>query len=89
MQKIKKNLTPSEFKQLIALLKKEGALPLAQLISCLSSESHQRRAPQLYREVFYELLLNTPVCSMIRIAGKSEALEVIRLIASGVNIRQI
>ena len=47
-----KNLTPSEFKQLIALLKKEGALPFAQLISCLSSESHQHRAPQLYREVF-------------------------------------
>ena len=37
----------------------------------------------------YKLSLNTPVCGMIQIAGKSEAIEAIRLIASGVDIRQI
>ena len=84
-----KNLSPSEFKQLLALLKKEGALPLAQVISHISSESHQRRASQPYREIMYELSLNTPVCGMIQIAGNSEALEAIRLISSGVDIRHI
>ena len=85
-----KHLTPSEFRQPLSLLKKEAALPLAQqLINRLFSESHQRQAPQLYREILYELSLNTPVCGMIQIAGKSEAIEAIRLIASGVDIRQI
>ena len=59
---------------------------IAHFISRLSSETHQHRAPQLYREILYELSLNTPVCGMIQIAGKSEAIEVIRLIASGDDI---
>ena len=46
---------------------------------------------QPYREVFYELSLNTSVCGMLQTAGKSEALEEIRLITLGVqiDIRQI
>ena len=57
-----KSLTPSEIKQLHSLLQKEGAVKLAQVINRLESENHHRRAPQSYREFFYELSLNTPVC---------------------------
>ena len=51
-----KALSAAELKQLLALQKKEGTLPLAELISRLSSESRQNQAPQSYREIFYELL---------------------------------
>lgn len=84
-----KSLTPSELKQLQLLLKKEGALVLAQVISHLESEKRQRRAPQPYREFFYELSLNTPVCGILQIAGNEEAIKVVQLIASGIDICHI
>ena len=81
-----KALSAAELKRLQALLKKEGALPLAELISHLSSESHQNLAPQPYQELLYELSLNTPVCGMLQVAGSKEAIEVVQLIASGTDI---
>ena len=52
------------------------------------SENHLHRAPQSYREFFYELSLNTPVCGLLQIAGNEEAIRVVRLVAAGVDIRQ-
>ena len=72
-----KVLSAAELKQLQALLKKKGALPLAELISRLSSESHQNLAPQPYQELLYELSLNTPVCGTLQVAGSKEAIEVV------------
>ena len=84
-----KNLTPSEFKQLQSLLMKEGVSVLAQVISRLTSENQHRRAPQPYREFINELSLNTPVCGMLQVAGSREAIDVIKLISSGVDIRRV
>ena len=39
-------------------------------------------------ELFFELSLNTPVCGIFQIAGNEEAIEVVQLVASGVDIRQ-
>lgn len=71
-------------KQLQALLAKEGASTLAQLIKRISSESHHHQAPLPYREFFYELSLNTPVCGILQVAGNEEAIQVIKLLTSGV-----
>ena len=75
-------------KQLQSILRKEGAVKLAQVINCLESESHHRRAPQSYREFLYELSLNTPVCGMLQIAGNEEAIKVIQLVATGIDVRR-
>ena len=83
-----KSLTPSEIKQLQSLLRKEGAVKLAQVINPLESENNHRRAPQSYREFLYELSLNTPVCGIQQIAGNEEAIKVVQLVAMGIDIRQ-
>ena len=88
MQRCPKELTTSELKQLQSLLKKEGANTLAQVIRCLSSQSTRRLAPQPYCEFFFELSLNTPICGIFQIAGNEEAIEVVQLVASGVDICQ-
>ena len=82
------SLSPSEFKQLLELLKKEGASPLAKVIAHISSETQQYRAPRPYRAILYELSLNTPVCGLLQVAGDEEVLKVIHSIASGTDIRQ-
>ena len=83
-----KDLTTSELKQLQSLLKKEGANTLAQIIRRLPSQSTRRLAPQPYHELFFELSLNTPVCGIFQITGNEEAIEVVQLVASGVDISQ-
>ena len=74
--------------QAAAVTFEEGANTLAQIIRRLSYQSTRRLAPQPYRELFFELSLNTPVCGIFQIAGNEEAIEVVQLVASGVDIRQ-
>ena len=88
MQRCLNELTISELKQLQSLLKKEGANTLAQIIRHLSSQSTRRLAPQPYHELFLELSLNTPICGIFQIAGNEEAMGVVQLVASRVDIRQ-
>ena len=80
-----KQLTPSELKRLRTLLAREGA---SSLITRLSQHAHIRIAPPPYRKLLFELLLNTPKCGILQIAGDEEVIHVIQLLAKGVDIRQ-
>ena len=84
-----KSLTPSEIKQLQSLLRKEGAVKLAQVINPPESENNHRQAPKSYREFLYELSLNTPVCGILQIAGNEEAIRVVQLVAMGIDMHSI
>ena len=88
VQRCPKELTTTELKQLQSLLKKEGADTLAHIIRRLSSQSTRRLAPHTYRELFFELSLNTPICGIFQVAGNEAAIEVVQLVASGADIRQ-
>ena len=81
-------LTAAEFRQLKKLLHDEGATPLADLISRLSSESGCHSSPQPFREFLSELSCNSPVCGLLQVAGKEEVLGIMEAIASGVDITQ-
>ena len=70
------------------LLTKEGASTLVQVITQLSQRARLRVVPPPYRELFYELSLNTPICGILQVAGSKEAIHVIKLLAQGVDIQQ-
>ena len=79
----------SSILQLTALLTKEGASPLVDFISRVTSETQEYRAPQAYRAFLYELSLNTPVCGLLQVAGNDEVLRVIGNAAIGTDIREV
>ena len=83
-----KQLTFTQFTQMLKLLKGEGALSLTDVISRLYEETGKTIAPQAYREFLSELALNTPICGMIQIAGKPEIMEIVNKIITGVDVRQ-
>ena len=80
-------LTATEFHQL-KKLQDEGAKPLADLISRLSSESGCRCSPQPFRKFLSKLSRNSPVCGPVAGGRKSEVLTIMEAIASGVGITQ-
>lgn len=82
-------LSRSEYKQVTALLTKEGASPLVDFISRITSETQEYRAPQAYRAFLYELSLNTPVCGLLHVVGSDEVLRVIGYVATGTDIREV
>ena len=70
------------------MLAREGASSLVEVITRLSQHAHVRIVPPPYRELFFELSLNTPICGILQIAGDEEVIHVIQLLAKGVDIRQ-
>ena len=70
------------------MLQDEGAKPLADLISRLSSESGCCCSPQPFRKFLSELYRNSPVCGLLQAAGNQEVLAIMEAIASGVDITQ-
>ena len=84
-----KQLTPSELNLSGSKrLAREGASSLVEVITRLSQHAHVRIAPPPYRELFFELSLNTPICGLLQIAGDEEVIHVIQLLAKRVDVRQ-
>ena len=81
-------LTAAEFRQLKKFLHEEGAKPLADLISRLSSESGCRTSPQPFREFLSEVSHNSPVCGLLQVVGSDKVLGIMEAIASGDDITQ-
>lgn len=84
-----KNLTTSESRQLLALLKKEAALPLAQLINHLFQKVTSIELPSYIEKFRTSYCLIHQCVAWSRLQKSKRLLEVIRLIASGVDICQI
>ena len=73
-------LTAAKFRQMKKFLHEEGAKPLADLISRLSSESGCHTSPQPFREFLSELSRNSPVCGLLQVAGSDEVLGIMEAI---------
>jgi len=73
---------------MLKLMRDKGATVLADIVNRLFTETGQTTAPWPYRDFFSELAHNTAISGMIQIAGKSDVLEVLERMVSGIDVRQ-
>ena len=80
-------LNLAEFSQFKKLCKKEQCNELAELLDYLSADKNPKISPSEYMEFFNELSRCSPVCGTFQVAGNSQALEAIKKVCAGLNLR--